>query len=146
MKKITTLFLAALCSLVGILSRAEVITADIAKETADIFLSLDNEWHSATDANIKLIEKEGVPAYYIIQYTTGGWVIVSAQSSSSPVIGYNTTGEFATPAPVSELLDFNANIITARAKDFGNVEHVGWQRVKQRKAPAESITTIVFEK
>lgn len=141
MKKLFTLISAIFISAIALTTSAEVITKEIARQTADLFLSLDNEWHGTTDADVQLIEKEGIAAYYIVQYKGGGWAIVSAQSSSSPVIGYNPTGEFVAPEPVSELLDFNARIITARAKDFGNVEHVGWQRVKQRKAPAESITT-----
>ncbi|MBP3672142.1 MAG: leucine-rich repeat protein [Bacteroidaceae bacterium] len=139
MKRNATLFLVILCSLVNLISRAEVITTDIAKETADNFLSLDKEWHYATEADVQLVEKDGVAAYYIVQYKAGGWVIVAAQSSSSPVIGYNTIGEFAAPAPVSDLLDFNAKIIVARAQELGCEEHIGWSRVKQRKAPTESI-------
>ncbi|MBQ6939393.1 MAG: Spi family protease inhibitor, partial [Muribaculaceae bacterium] len=108
MKRVRILFLTILCSVMSFISMAEVITADIAKETADNFLSLDKEWHCATEADVQLVEKEGIAAYYIVQYKAGGWAIVAAQSSSSPVIGYNTTGEFAAPAPVSELLDFNA--------------------------------------
>ncbi len=139
MKRITALFTAILFSAISISITAETITTAIAKETADSFLALDNEWHHKTDANIRLVEKDGLPAYYVVEYTAGGWAIVSAQSSSSPVIGYNTTGEFAAPAPVSELLDFNAKLITARAQEPGNVELIGWSRVKQRKAPTESI-------
>ena len=134
MKRATALFTAIFISLMSIFVSAEIITSSIAKETADSFLSLDNEWHHNTEASVRLVEQNGTPAYYIVEYNAGGWAIVSAQSSSSPVIGYNTTGEFAAPAPVSELLDFNAKLITARAKDLGNMEHIGWQRVKQRKA------------
>lgn len=141
MKRATALFTVMLISAMSIFASAEVITSSMAKETADSFLSLDNEWHNTTDAKVQLVEQNGTPAYYIVEYTAGGWAIVSAQSSSSPVIGYNTTGKFAAPAPVNELLDFNAKLITARAKELGTVEHVGWQRVKQRKAVAEKNTT-----
>lgn len=141
MKRVCILILTILCSVMSYMSVAEVITADIAKETADKFLSLDKEWHYATDAHVQLIENNGVAAYYIVQYKAGGWAIVSAQSSSSPIIGYNTTGEFSAPAPVNELLDFNAKIITARAQELGNVEHMGWSRVKQRKAMAQHNNT-----
>ena len=141
MKRITALFTAILFSAISISITAETITTAIAKETADSFLALDNEWHHKTDANIRLVEKDGLPAYYVVEYTAGGWAIVSAHSSSSPIIGYNTTGEFAAPAPVSELLDFNAKLITARAVEIGDIEHIGWKRVKQRRAVAETNNT-----
>ena len=139
MKKLLSLITAILIAACSLSISAEIISSRIAQEAANNFLALDNEWHGATDANVKLVEHEGIPAYYIVQYTAGGWAIVSAQSSSMPVIGYNTTGVFEAPAPVKKLLDFNARIITARAKDMGKIEHVGWQRVKQRKAATESI-------
>ena len=142
MKRVRILFLTILCSVMSFISMAEVITADIAKETADNFLSLDKEWHCATEADVQLVEKEGIAAYYIVQYKAGGWAIVAAQSSSSPVIGYNTIGEFATHATLSELLDFNAHIIVARAKDASIAEHKGWKQIRQRKvATQNSINT-----
>jgi hypothetical protein len=75
-----------------------------------------------------------------VQYTTGGWAIVSAQTSSQPVIGYNTVGEFAAPGALAELLDFNAKMITARAIDGVTVEHADWKRVMQRKPAADPAT------
>ncbi|MBO7317743.1 MAG: C10 family peptidase, partial [Bacteroidales bacterium] len=141
MKKLLTLICVIFISAIVLTASAEVITKEIAQQTADIFLSLDSEWHGATDAQVRMVEKDGIPAYYIVEYSEGGWAIVSAQSSSSPIIGYNTTGQYATPGAMRELLDFNARIITARAKDLGNIEHAGWQRARQRRATAESIIT-----
>lgn len=139
MRRFTTLLVVTIISAICFIAKSEVITKEIAHETANTFLALDNEWHGATDAQVQLVEKDGIPAYYIVEYTAGGWAIVSAQSSSSPIIGYNTTSQYAAPGAMRELLDFNARIITARAKDLGNTEHIGWQRVRQRKATAESI-------
>jgi hypothetical protein len=127
-----------LALIVSITAWANVITQEQALSTAKDFMMLDEAWNPVTDANVKLVEHEGVPAYYIIEYNAGGWVIVSAQSSSSPIIGYNTEGQFGAPEPLSELLNFNAKMITARARDLEKVEHSGWKRVKQRKAPVET--------
>ena len=119
---------------------AEVITPEVAKLTADNFLALDNEWHGMEDAQVRLVERDGVAAYYVIEYTAGGWIVVSAQTSSAPVIGYNTTGVFAAPGAMGDLLDFNAKLITARAT-AGEVEHVAWKQVMQRKPAADAETT-----
>ncbi len=140
MKKIFTLFAAAVVSVMCMTLSAEVVTTEVAKQTADNFLALDNEWHGIDEANVRLVEHDGVPAYYVVEYTAGGWAVVSAQTSSAPVIGYNTAGEFAAPGAMGELLNFNAKMITARAKD-GVVEHAEWKRVMQRKPAADVETT-----
>ncbi|MBO7318332.1 MAG: thiol protease/hemagglutinin PrtT [Bacteroidales bacterium] len=141
MKKIFTLFAAAVLSVMCMTLSAEVVTTEVAKQTADNFLALDNEWHGATDAEVRLVEHDGVPAYYVVEYTNGGWAVVSAQTSSQPVIGYNTTGVFAAPGAMGELLNFNAKMITARAKDGVEIEHRDWKRVMQRKPAADPETT-----
>ena len=141
MKKIFTLFAAAVVSVMCMTLSAEVITPEVAKLTADNFLALDNEWHGATNGQVQLVEHEGVPAYYIVEYFNGGWAVVSAQSSSKPVIGYNTAGEFAAPGAMGELLNFNAKMITARAQAEGEVEHTEWRRIIDRKLAADVETT-----
>ena len=54
MKKIFTLFAAAVVSVMCMTLSAEVVTTEMAKQTADNFLALDNEWHGATDAQVRL--------------------------------------------------------------------------------------------
>ncbi|MBR5844162.1 MAG: C10 family peptidase [Bacteroidaceae bacterium] len=141
MKKIFTLFAAAVVSVMCMNLSAAVVTTEMAKQTADNFLALDNEWHGADDAQVRLVEHDGVPAYYVVEYNNGGWAVVSAQTSSQPVIGYNTTGEFAAPGAMGELLNFNAKVITARALQGETVEHADWKRVMQRKPAADPEST-----
>ena len=140
MKKIFTLFAAAVVSVMCMTLSAEVVTTEVAKQTADNLLALDSEWHGMNDADVRLVEHDGVPAYYVVEYAAGGWAIVSAQTSSAPVIGYNTTGEFAAPGAMGELLNYNAKVITARAKD-GVAEHMGWKADMLRKPAADPETT-----
>ena len=141
MKKIFTLLAAAVVSVMCMNLSAAVVTTEMAKQTADNFLALDNEWHGATDAQVRLVEHDGVPAYYVVEYSNGGWAVVSAQTTSQPVIGYNTTGEFAAPGAMGELLNFNAKMITARALQGVTVEHADWKRVMQRKPAADREST-----
>ena len=141
MKKIFTLLAAAVVSVMCMYLSAAVVTTEVAKQTADNFLALDNEWHGATDAQVRLVEHDGMPAYYVVEYSNGGWAVVSAQTTSQPVIGYNTTGEFAAPGAMGELLNFNAKMITARALQGVTVEHADWKRVMQRKPAADREST-----
>ena len=144
MKKTLRRILAILCLVCCVIAmqaqhNTGEVTLETAKQVADNFLALDKNWTGATEADVRLVEQEGVAVYYVVEYKQGGWAIVSAQSSSSPVIGYNTTGSFATPEPVKDLLDFNARVIKARAINEGDIEHAGWKRVKQRRAAASHI-------
>lgn len=137
MKKLSILCSLIVASIFCMPLSAEVISTEYAQETANTFMTLDNEWHGVTDATIRLVEHNDTPAYYVIEYAAGGWAIVSAQTSSSPIIGYSTEGKFAAPGAMELLLDFNAKVITARALDNGNDEHKGWRRIKERKAVRE---------
>ncbi|MBR6749652.1 MAG: C10 family peptidase, partial [Bacteroidaceae bacterium] len=136
MKRFFTVFFAVLMAVAGSVVYAEVISQEVAKQTADNFLSLDSDWKGAGDATIRLVESDGMPAYYVVEYTQGGWAIVSAQSSASPVIGYNPTGAYGAPAPMQALLDANAKSIVQEARREASIEHEGWKRVMQRKPAA----------
>ena len=66
MKKTFALLAAALMSVMGVVSQAEVITPEVAKQTADNYMTLVDEWRGANDAEVRLVEFEGVPAYYVV--------------------------------------------------------------------------------
>ena len=140
MKKFFTYVMAVVLSAFVLNVNAEVVTPEVAKETADNFLTLDENWRGANDATVTLVERDGIPAYYIVEYNGGGWALVSAQSSTSPMLGYNTDGNYVAPAPMQWFLDLNAQYIVDLSRIEGDVKHEGWRRAMQRK-PAEDITT-----
>lgn len=141
LKKISVLILFTIASVLCTPLLAEVVSTEHARQIANTFLTLDNEWHGENDATIRLVEYNNTPAYYVIEYSAGGWAIVSAQSTSNPIIGYNTKGEYAAPEPMKQLLDINAQAIVARAQEKTTVEHKEWKRIRERKAPQEDINT-----
>ena len=55
MKKIIILFISVFLSVMNLMSVAEIVSTEVAKEVADNFLLLDNDWHHKTDATIQLI-------------------------------------------------------------------------------------------
>ena len=140
MKKIFTLLSVALLSVVCLNVQAEMISQELAKQTADNLLSLDSEWKGAGEADVRLVEFDGTPVYYIIEYVNGGWAIVSAQSSATPLIGYNPTGTYAAPEPMQDMLDINASYIAGLARMDGSLKHKGWQLAMQRKPAADPAT------
>ena len=111
MKRVFSLLAAVSVAMIATWSSAEVITSDYAKAVADNFLSLDSEWQGHQEASVRLIESDGVAAYYVVEYDKGGWAIVAAQSSSDPIIGYNTTDAYVVPEPMQAVLDANAKPI-----------------------------------
>ena len=118
-----------------------VITPEVAKTTADKLLALDSDFTGAGEAVVTTVDQDGVPAYYLIEYNAGGWAIVSAQSSSKPLIAYNPTGKYEAPEPMQAVLDANKQRIVDVAKENADYQHIAWSRAAQRKPAAEPIST-----
>ena len=134
---LSTVVLSVLCF--GV--QAEVVSQEVAKQTAENLLSLDSEWQAAGDATINLVEYDGEPAYYVIEYAQGGWAIVSAQSSASPLIAYNPTGKYTAPEPMQVVLKNNARYMVDEARKDNTVKHEGWSRAMQRKPASDPVST-----
>ena len=137
MKRVFSLLAAVSVAMIATWSSAEVITPDYAKAVADNFLSLDSEWQGHQEASVRLVESDGVAAYYVVEYDKGGWAIVAAQLSSDPIIGYNTTDAYVVPEPMQAVLDANAKRIVEEARVKADSQHEAWQRIMQRKPAAD---------
>ena len=92
MKRIATVLASLFVAVMCFMSQAEIVTPEVAKIAAENILSLDDEWRGEGETTITLVEQDGIAAYYVIEYSEGGWIVVSAQSSSDPLIAYNHTG------------------------------------------------------
>lgn len=136
MKKFFTVFVSCLVACVSLMSQAEIISQEVAVATAESILMNDPEWQGAGEVTVDLVEHDGVPAYYIIEYSEGGWAIISAQSSSEPLIGYNHTGEYVAPEPMQYVLDICANRIVKEA-ELTTEAHVAWNEEMRRKPAAD---------
>ena len=141
MKRLFSLLTTVVVAAMATFTMADVISQEEAKQAADNLLSLDSEWQGMGDADIRLVEKDGTAAYYIIEYKNGGWAILSAQSVVSPLIAYNPTGVYEEPEPMTWLLNNNARRIVDMSRDENGVKHEGWRRAMQRKPAAEPIST-----
>ena len=90
MKK-TILSISLLC--IGLVSFADVVPSSKALSVAKEFMnasSLTLVW-DGTETATKSSED---PAFYVYNVSGGGWVIVSAEDSATPIIGYNDKGSF----------------------------------------------------
>ena len=139
MKRIATVLASLFVAVMCFMSQAEIVTPEVAKIAAENILSLDEEWRGEGETTITLVEQDGIAAYYVIEYSEGGWIVVSAQSSSDPLIAYNHTGEYVAPAPMQMVLKNHARYIVNEAQEQ-SVEHEGW-RLAMRRMPAADVET-----
>ena len=140
MKKFVLVIVSCLVASVAMMSQAAVVSQEVAKATAESILMQDGEWQGAGEVTMRLVEHDGMPAYYIMQYSEGGWALVSAQTSADPLIAYNHTGAFEAPEPMQEVLDVCAARIVYDAK-LGTEAHVAWSEPMRRKPAADIETT-----
>lgn len=141
MKRILSVVLFSLVAMASMVSLSEVISQEMAKQTAERLLSNDSEWQVSGDADITLVEKDGVPAYYIVEYEQGGWVIVAAQSSARPLIAYNHTGEYSAPEPMQMVLDTYRDNVVEEAATPTATRHMEWSGNIQRMPAADPAAT-----
>lgn len=87
MKKI---FLTAIAAMAASAAIAAPVSLDRAKATATAFMQ-STEGRTVTVKNLVTSND----SYYIFNLNPGGWVIVSADDTSSPVIGYNPSGSLS---------------------------------------------------
>ncbi|MBR3951972.1 MAG: C10 family peptidase [Bacteroidaceae bacterium] len=140
MKKFFTVLVSCLVACMSLMSQAEIISQEVAVATAESILMQDNEWNGAGDVTVRLVEHEGVPAYYVIEYSEGGWALIAAQSTSDPLIGYNHTGAYVAPEPMQYVLDMTAKRIVREAQ-LSAENHVAWSEVMHRKPAADIEST-----
>ena len=77
---------------------------------------------TGTVGSIKTVSYEGQKAYYVVQYKEGGWVLVSADDRSMPIIGYNDKGTFQTegqPENLRSVMSIMAGHVIANKKAGG---------------------------
>ena len=89
-------------ALVCTLAQAETVSMSEARKHAGRFFS--------TDSNLELTESAGIlgssaSTFYVVNNPSGGWMILSAEDSATPILAYSPTGSFPTsdlPAAAGE--------------------------------------------
>ena len=116
-KHILQALLMAVCLMRPTLVMGSILTADEAKDVAADFFKSAGDTRLSGDGALVLVHTESassLPVYYVFNSTDGkGFVIVSANDGSMPVMGYsrNTTWEVNNmPGEVSGILRVNPQI------------------------------------
>lgn len=84
-------------------SLGTVTAAEVSREQA---VNMAQTKVDGTVDNVRLIDYEGQKAYYIVQFAEGGWVLVSADDTSIPIIGYSPDGVYQTEGQPENMRNF----------------------------------------
>lgn len=138
-----------------LLSTFSIIHADpIDKNTA---LIVAKNWYngrsvSSVTKGIKKTNKivyKGVVVYYLIEYTSGGFIIVSGDDSTKPVLGYSedTVLDFTTKNPVvnqwlENYKEYVYTNITLSKKAKSKITAIGWEKLRNSSA-IQRITEVI---
>jgi formylglycine-generating enzyme required for sulfatase activity len=81
--------------------------------------------------SVKLIQKDGLPVYYVINAEKEGFVLVSADDNCRPIIGYSEKGHFDYPftsPEVGEWMDaYATSVVNAINRDISaDIPHPLW--------------------
>lgn len=91
--------------------------------------------------NIRSFDYNGVKAYYVVEFREGGWVMVSADDASQPIIGYSRTDRWPSEADMPEnfrgMMDCYANEIV-QIKQAASRRHRGWEPEARQMAMARA--------
>jgi len=131
MKKI---FLTAIAAMAASAAVAAPVSLDRAKVTATAFMQ-STEGRTVTVKNLVTSND----SYYIFNLNPGGWVIVSADDTSSPVIGYNPTGSLSwhmLPDNMRGMLKNYSEGVQEIKRLPGVKQHAKWARLSSVKRMA----------
>lgn len=115
MKRLKLLFLLVLLTGSFTRSMADVVSRETAAVVAGNFIyeqlvqqGAAISSHDITLIPVKTRESNGLPVYYAFNVSTGGFILVSAEDSYTPVIGYSTGGQFPEGEPARHFSSFLA--------------------------------------
>lgn len=91
---------------------------------------------------------EGVHAYYAVNFSPEGWVLVAADDAITPILGYSPTGHFETknqPVNVVGWLENYADEIAKVIRLKDNVQHKGWKELDRvvSRAATDKVSPLI---
>lgn len=119
-------------------AQAKIVTGEVAREAAGKFLrssSLELVWDGETSATKT---QNTAPAFYVFNKADGGWVVISAEDCTDPVLAYSNTGSFKTAGMPDNIQwwfgDLRSAILDARSRKIEASDEVRelWKNIGQR--------------
>lgn len=142
MKK-TIVFLTMMALTLG--AEAKVVTTQTAAAKAKELVAEHVDGFAAEVQSVTPMTYKGQTAYYVVQFAPQGWALISADDTSSPLLGYNTIGKFQTedmPYNMQCQMDIYCEQIVDNAHKFTE-QHADWKSEGARARRASRRATTV---
>ena len=110
-------------------AEAKGVTSQTAADMAKELVAERVERFAAKVQSVTPMEYKGKIAYYVVQFAPEGWALISADDTSTPLLGYNTFGKFQTedlPYNLKCQMDIYCEQIIDNAKKYTK-QHVDWK-------------------
>ena len=109
--------------------QAAVVPTETAGRLAQDAITERFPGFDASAYTVKAVSYEGELSYYVVQFDGGGWVLIAADDTSTPLIGYNNTGIFRTEG-MPESVESFFNCVSQRIQE---------NRISQPSRPMRSL-------
>ena len=123
-----TLLLAAL--MVPLALQASEVSKEMAAATAKFIMADRVDGFEGEVQSVKTVYYEGQKAYHVVQFAPQGWMLISAEDQSSPLIGYSPDGTYPTDEEMPEnmrgMMNWYGDQVVNNARQVGQ-RHVGWE-------------------
>lgn len=127
----------------AVLSLMAMTAVQAAEVSEQLAVSVAKQKVSGEVASVKAFDYEGQKAYYVVQFHEGGWVLVSADDMSQPVIGYSPDGYYQTenqPENFNGMMEVWSRQIVRNAKTYRS-RHAGWDSESRPAAARANAAT-----
>lgn len=128
------------CTINLMAAQAYEVSQDRAKSVATALMAQRVEGFNQPVASIKTISYEGQKVYHIVQFFGGGWMIISADDFSAPLIGYSPDGVYQsenTPENERGMMELYCQQVIRNARLLSVSQHSDWT---QQQTGARSVT------
>lgn len=140
MKKISLFIL-------GIMLATSGFAAEVPQDkAASVATRLITEKEVAVDAvkSVQPMYSNGTKAYYVVNFEPQGWALISADDTSTPLIGYSPTGEYVVeqmPENMQGWMRLYGDQVVKNSRLKAATQAAGWEVASSRSIEPKSVST-----
>jgi hypothetical protein len=111
-KKVLSLLFVSFLFVVGVMANS--VSAEMASLKAQELMTSRISNFTGAVSSVVPVQYQGENVYYVVQFTPGGWALISADDNTTPLLGYSDNGVFQLsqqPENVSSFLNGYSQII-----------------------------------
>lgn len=139
-KKVLSFMFVSLLFVVGVMANS--VSTELASQKAQELMTGRIPNFTGTVSSVIPVLYQGKNVYYVVQFTPGGWALISADDNTTPLLGYSDTGAFQLtqqPENVSSFLHGYCQIVNENSISK-KVVAAGWDTESSSLLKARSET------